>query len=200
MPIPEVNESRQREHVAVETSRGRRRRRSGSLNRMHQLNLDCIPPQDLDLENYVYRWVKDENSRVYDATHADDYEFVTSQELGGRNFVDQRRGGDASFIARADSESESDDRVRKFAETDKHGRPVFNFLVKKRRDYHEADYNEIVAEREAMMEGRVYHAQLDPDTKEGDLGDMVYVPKGVQIGHAAQRRKTPITRTLQGKV
>ena len=72
----------------------------------------------------------------------------------------------------------------------KGGKPIYTHLCRKRRAFWEEDNEEIVRRREAMMEGRVYHAE---DTEERDLKKSVsYVPEGVKMGGAAERRRGPV--------
>jgi hypothetical protein len=184
---PEVNPARQRASRLDTTKIRRRRRSNGNLNRMTQYKLDCIPEEALDLKNYVYRWVNDEAGRLRAATRMDDYDFVQTHELEG--------GG---FDTEGQTDSESTDRVRMLAGTDKQGHPVYTYLVRKPRAFHEADYEEIVEAREDMMEGRVKRAEDLEDPVEAvaeELPEMAYVPKGTgKIGHAGGRRRGPIPR------
>lgn len=168
------------ETVAV----NRRRRKVGSLNRMAQFKLDCIEPEDLDLENYVYRWTNDENSRLRQLTQADDYDFVGLDEIG-------------SGFDKDNTDSESDGRARMLVGTNKGGGPQYAYLLKKRRDFWEADNDAMVAQREDMMAGRVYRAENDDPTGADPGVENVYVPKGNQLGSAAGRRRGPIPRNAK---
>lgn len=182
MDNAEHNEARGRQPRAEEVAT-RRRRRTGTLNRMAQFKLDCIEPDALDLKNYVYRWINDEPGKLRQATKKDDYEHVSSSELG------------ESFDKEA-TDSESTERVRMISGTDKFGNPVYTYLCKKPREFWESDNEEIVMAREDMMAGRVYRGEAT-DTQEARPGgeDNFYVPSGNTIGHAAQkRRRGPIPR------
>lgn len=163
----------------------RRRRRDGTLNRMVQFKLDFIPPEDLDLDNYVYHWANDEGSNLRMMTMMDDYDHVSVEELG------------PGFDINA-TDSESDHRVRVLVGTQKSGAPLFAYLLKKPRSFWEADQQEIVHRREAMMDGRVYHAEASEDSEERPGGnDKFYAPKTNQIGHASERRRSgAVQRTL----
>lgn len=163
----------------------RRRRQSGSLNRLAQMKLDCIDPAALDLENYVYRWVNEENGRLRQATKADDYDFVSTHELGD------------SFDAE-NTDSESSERVRMLVGSDKGGNAIHSFLCRKPRTFWEADNEEAVRNREDMMAGRVYRGEAEEDErrKPGDE-DKFYVPPGTSIGHAAERRRGPVPKRFK---
>ena len=162
----------------------RRRRQPGTLNRMVQFKLDIIPPEDLDLQNYVYRWIDDRPGRLRMATEADDYDFVTTSELG-RNFDP------------AVTDSESDERVRMFCETSANGQPVYTYLCKKPRSFWEADNDEVVRMREDMMAGRVYRGEATEGQEQTRDEDSFYVPTGVQVGHAGERKRGPIPRNFK---
>ncbi len=163
----------------------RRRRKVGTLNRMAQLKLDCIEPESLDLENYVYRWVNDESSKLRGATKMDDYDFVSTHELG--------EGFDAE-----NTDSESTERVRMLVGESKGGKPIYSYLCKKPRAFWEADNSEQVTAREDMMAGRVYRGEAtEEDERPQEADDKFYVPEGNTIGHAAQRRRGPIPRKLK---
>jgi len=150
---------------------------------MTQFKLDCIPADCLDLDNYVYRWVDDRPGRLHMATRADDYDFVTTDEL---------HGGWMPY----DSGAESDDRVRMPADVAASGAPIYSYLCKKRRDFWEADQEEIVRKREDMMAGRVYRGEATESGK--DLSESIsYVPSGVQMGGAAERRRGPIPKSFK---
>ena len=159
----------------------RRRRNSGSLNRMTQMRLDIFPQEILD-PAYVYRWVDTRPGRIHMATKMDDYDFVGAEELGDH------------FNA-METDSESEGRVRMLVE-EHAGRPVYSYLCKKRRDYWESDQDEIVRKREDMMAGRVYRGESGADF-EGDgvpsghdlEEGVAYVPKGVQMGGPSARKR-----------
>lgn len=181
----EHNPTRGRQPRAEEVAGHRRRRRSGNLNRMVQMKLDCIPPENLDLEHYVYRWVNDEPGKIRMATHMDDYDYVPSTELG------------KDFDLGA-TDSESSERVRMYSGKDQHGNPVYTYLLKKPREFWVEDNESAVEAREDMMAGRVYSAEANADNENRPGGDdKFYVTKDSQIGSAAQRRKGPIPRRLQ---
>lgn len=162
----------------------RRRRKVGSLDRMVQMKLDCIDPGDLDLANYVYRWVNDEPGKLRMATRSDDYDFVPASELG------------ESFDAES-TDSESSERVRMVCGSDKQGNPIYTYLCKKPRAFWEHDNEEMVQAREAMMAGRVYRGEATEDNERSQDEDNFYVPEGNQIGHAAERRRGPIPRKIK---
>ncbi len=179
------NPLRGREARAAQTGRERRRRKGGSLNRMVSMKLDVFGADQLDMENYVYRWVNDDPGRMRMATVNDDYDFVETSEIKDYN---------------ADATDSVGERVRMLAGTGKNGEPTYTYLLRKRRDWFEDDQNEVVMAREAMMEGRVYQGQVDAGLDEEDAKKVAqekgnfYVPKGeVSLGGLG-RRRGPISR------
>lgn len=182
--MTEVNEERGRAPRAQTVAADRRRRRSGTLDRMTQYRLDCIPPEALDLKNYVYRWIDDRPGRLHMATKLDDYDFVKENDLGGA-------------WSSYEADGESDDRVRMIAEANAQGKPVHTYLCRKPREFWEQDQEEIVAKREAMMEGRIYSGEGGYSAEGGPSGadldpSVSYVPKGVQMGGPAARKRGPV--------
>jgi hypothetical protein len=162
----------------------RRRRTAGSLNRMVQFKLDIFGPEDLD-PSYVYYWFNDEGSNLRQMTQLDDYDFVTVEELG------------EGFNPEA-TDSESSGRVRMLVGNQKSGAPMYAYLCKKPRAFWEADQDQIVRNREDMMAGRVYRAEATDEGEQRPGGaEMFYAPASNQIGHAAQRRRGPVPRTLK---
>jgi len=177
---PEHNPARGREERADTVQRERRRRRDGTINRMAQFKLDIFDKDQLDLDNYVYRWVNDEDNRVKMA-YNDDYDYVATSNIKDFN---------------ADvTDSESSERVRMLTGRDKNGNPTYSYLMAKPKDFWEADQEERVVYRENMMKGVVYNAEVDKlEGSKATEGDMIYAAAGNQLGGAAQRRRGPITR------
>lgn len=161
----------------------RRRRKGGTLNRMAQLKLDCIEPEDLDLAHYVYRWVNDEGPRMRQLTRQDDYDHVNLTELGD------------GFDPEATDSEGTAGHIRMLVGTQKSGAPLYAYLLKKRRDWWTDDNEEMVRSREDMMAGRVYGGEADEDESRPGGDDKFYVPGGVKLGGSAQRRRGPITRS-----
>lgn len=162
----------------------RRRRRAGTLNRMGEFKLQIFEQEDLDLENYVYYWFNDEGNNLRRMTVMDDYDFVTTAELG------------QSFNPEW-TDSESAERVRMLVGNKQDGSPLYAYLCKKRRAFWQSDYEETVRAREDMMAGRVYRAEAtDSDEDRPGGADKFYASQGNQIGHAAQRRRGAVPRKL----
>ena len=185
---PEHNEARGRAPRADSNRAERRRRKSSSLNRMASFKLDIFTPEQLDLENFVYRWVNDEDGRIRQATRMDDYDYVATDEISDFN--------------PETTDSESTERIRMLVGRDKNGNPTYSYLLKKRRDYFEEDQDEGVRRREDMMAGIVHNAEVE--ALEGLSGapgvdkataeaDALYAAKGNVIGSAAERRRGPIS-------
>jgi hypothetical protein len=183
--IPEVDPARERVDRDETHQIERRRRKGGSLNRMVQFKLDCIPEEFLDLEHYSYRWVNDEGSKIRMATRHDDYDYVNMDELEGFD--------PESF------DTEGGNRIRMLVGESKHGGATYAYLLKKRKEFWVADNEEVVRSREDMMAGRVYRAEIgeEDDLRDADYKrDNYYVPEGTNIGGAAQRKKGPIPKRV----
>jgi hypothetical protein len=174
---PDVNAARQRA-PRVEVKRAeRRRRKAGTLNRMAQFKLDIFDDKQLDTKNYVYRWVDDEGSRLRQATKGDDYDFVTTGEIGD--------------FDPDSTDSESTERLRQISGTDKHGHPTYTYLLRKPREYFDEDMIENCQFREDVMEQRVYQGEettLDPDddspeaTAMREATETFYAARGNTLG------------------
>ncbi len=170
---------------AVAVAGQRRRRNAGSLNRMVSYKLDIFAPEQLDLENYVYLWANDEGTNIRQLTKQDDYEFVSPNDIIG--------GFDADA-----TDPESAERIRILGGNQKSGAPLYVYYLRKPRAFWEADQEEVVRNREDMMAGRVYRNEATEDGEARPGGeDVFYAAKSNQIGHAAQRRRGPVPRTLK---
>ena len=172
----------------VEAEQGERRRRQpGSLNRMVASNMG-IPDQCLDLDNYHYVFANDIRGRIAQLTTYDDYDPVTLEELEANaqrnratfelNKSSFGGGGQVTIPVERDGTKA--------------------VLLRKRRTFFEADYEENVARRQAMMEAIVYEGDLESlGGVEGVKGqgldnEIGYIPKGNTLGDAGMRRKGPI--------
>jgi len=190
-----VNPTRGRENRAEGMKRERRRRKRGSIDRMEAMNLDIFAPDQLDLANYVYRWVNDEKNRIGLCTRADDYDFVNLNDI--KDFT--------AATSAIETNSESDERVRMCVGTNKGGNPIYAYLLRKPRDFWEEDQEEAVKRREEMMAGRVYRGEAGFDlgdeapgvSEDGKDTGTFYVPKNanVAVGGAARRKTGPILKT-----
>jgi hypothetical protein len=83
---------------------------------MHHQKL-ALPAEFRDDPNYAYRWINDDNSRVYDLTVEDDWDICT---LKG-------------------TEAGDDDKVRRPVGTKKNGDPLYAYLVRKKKEYFDED-------------------------------------------------------------
>lgn len=183
--IPQVDPARERVDREEVHQTERRRRKGGTLNRMVQFKLDFIPEEYLDKDRYVYRWVNDEGGKIRMATRHDDYDYVSVDELG--DFDPE------SF------DSEGGNRIRMLVGKSDSGGALYAYLLKKRKEFWEADNEEVVRSREDMMAGRVYRAEIGEEDSLRDTNynrDNYYVPEGTSIGGAAQRKKGPIPKRV----
>ncbi len=173
----------------------RRRRVPGSLNRMVASNLG-IPDECLDTENWHYHWINDQMNQVGNLSTYDDYDVVTMEEL-----EENARRNRSEFKLNRDSLT-SGSGAGISIPVDRQGTRAV--LMRKRRSFYEADYEEMVARRQAMMESIVYEGDMSAlggvesnakgTTLDNETG---YVPKGNTLGDAGMRRKGPIpTRSL----
>ena len=172
--------------VQVEQSE-RRRRVPGSLNRMVASNLG-IPDECLDKETWHYHWINDQMNQVGNLSTYDDYDPVTMEEL-----EDNARRNRSDFKLNRDSlTSGSGNQIS--IPVDRQGTRAV--LMRKRRSFYEADYEEMVEGRQAMMEQVVLHGDLEAlDTEGKGLGsDVGYAARGNTLGDTAPRRKGPIPR------
>ena len=121
--------------------------------------------------------------RLRALTVHDDYDYVTVDEL-------VQRGGSEGFDP-ASMTTESDGRVSVVADTDKGGRDVKMYLLKKPQAFYDHDYEEGIRSRQAMMEARVYEGDLQSDADQRDSldPDITYVArKGANtLGDTAAR-------------
>lgn len=160
-----------------------RRRRSGILDVMQHSRLNFFGPGMLDQENYVYRWINDEQGRLSYLTRNDDYDFVSAEDLGPDYDPSQ-------------TDSENGERVRMIVGETKSG-PLYAYLCRKPRSFWDADNDERSEFHEARLEGRVYHGETTEDQEDRPGGsDKYYVPKGNHLSRGP-RRRGPVPRNLK---
>ena len=162
----------------------RRRRKSGTLNRMAQFKLDVFSDEQLDAE-YIYRWVDDIGSRLRVLTKQDDYDFVNADEI-------------ADFSVDDMTDSESGQRLRMIVGEKKNGDPLYSYLLRKRRDFWESDNADAMDYRDDVLAGRVYRGEIndvpvavadkDGGVKTGAVGGLAnseefYVPPEAHLEH-----------------
>lgn len=176
--VPEHNPARARLVRSDENRAHRRRRSNGSLNRMAQMSLDIFDPEQLDLDNYVYRWVQDTPGRMRMAMQADDYDYVSPDEIHG--FTASQAGDDLKC--------ESTGRLRQVVGEGKQG-PVYAYLLKKPRWMWEDDQEAMVDSRDTQLRRRVVKGETGGDGDNDAAVEEGYVPGGMQVGAPAQRRR-----------
>jgi hypothetical protein len=138
---------------AIQTER--RRRSDATLDRVHQQKL-AIPAEFRGDNDHEYRWINDENSRVYDLTVEDDWNICHSSRVEGSD----------------------DDRVRRQVGTKKTGEPLYAFLVRKRKDWYDADKRE-KAEKRAEAEQQLLKK---PPTDNPQAGATVTAGSSIRRG------------------
>jgi hypothetical protein len=108
-----------RENRAEEVRGERRRRKDMSVNAHLRFS---IPDHLRDDKRYRYHWLVDRPGRIEQKTRYDDWDFVEEPEIAS----DGRQTGAGT-------------RIERHAGVDKFGNPQRAFLVRKLRDYDEAD-------------------------------------------------------------
>jgi len=136
----------------------RRRRRPDTLDRVHDLKL-AIPAEFRDDKDYEYRWINDVNDRVYSLTQEDDWDLCT----------------------RSDPEATDDNKYRRQVDTTKNGHPVYAYLVRKPKDWYDAD-KRAKAERLSKAEQALLKS---PPTDNPQAAQTMYVPGGSSIRRGA---------------
>lgn len=162
-----------------------RRRRKGLLDVMQYSRMNPFDDGMLDHDNYVYRWANDESGRLHALTVNDDYDFMTAEDVPGF---------DASQL-----DNESDGRLRLIV-GQQGSKPLYAYLLRKPRNFWEADRHEVSDTFQGVMEGRIFNGETT-ETKESRPGgsDKFYAPSTNQIGSVggATRRRGPVaTRSL----
>ena len=163
----------------------RRRRTNGTIDRMAQFTLDIFDESQLD-PNYIYRWVEDSGARMRQATKADDYDPVCADEIPG--FDPDTTDSEGSGV------------VRMVVGRRENGQPIYQHLLKKPREYFEADQAEGVRRRTEMLEGRILHGETG-HAGDHDRGvENAYVAEGSQIGVPGPGRDVGVGRRKVGPV
>lgn len=143
-----------------EAVQGERRRRRNTLDPMQDMRLS-LPPEFRDDDKFHYRWVNDENNKVYHLSHNDDYDPCTLKDA---------------------ATSEEQD-VRRYVGKDAQGNPLYAVLMRKPMEYVREDQkamDESLREQEAAITRK-------PDTTDAearDLRERSYVPSGTSIKHS----------------
>jgi hypothetical protein len=113
---------------------------------MASYKLDIFNQAQLD-PDYSYRWASDDASRLRMLTKHDDYDFVDAAEID-------------DFNAGEETDSESDGRVRMIVGEKASGKPHYQYLLRKRREFVAED---AAAQRDYwdnMLKGRIIDGQM----------------------------------------
>lgn len=166
----------------------RRRRQPDSLNRLVGSNLG-LPDECVDPE-YHYHWINDIRGRPQNLTSSDDYEVVTMDML--EETARQKR---AEFTLNRDAyQTGIAGGISRVVERD----GTRAVLLRKPKDLYDYDYEEMVAQRQAMMEQRVFHGVTDMEVDgQSESLENAYVPKGNTLGDMAPRRRGRIPNRLK---
>lgn len=138
----------------------RRRRREGSGA---ERNMKLHVPEEAKDPKHVYRWVNDRPGRVRQLTQQDDYEVVSSTEMGGETPIENGPAAEGTVMARAADKITGERMV----------------LLKKPKDYYEKDK----AEEQKALDARDELLRKGlPVSQEGLSGkDHAYVPGGRNV-------------------
>lgn len=148
----------------AEAVRKERRRRKGMGL---EASLKLSVPEDVKDPNYEYRWARGTPARINQLTKYDDYDVVTSEQIAS----DERQNGIGVTPERHGG-------------VDEQGNAYSMVLLRKPKDYYEADQKEkqaLVDEREkAIQRGKVE----GKDGQQGLSGSNAYTPEGgISIKH-----------------
>lgn len=163
-PMIPAGETAPAVHPRAAEATGERRKRHG-MGFKSQLKLS-IPPHLENDPNYNYYWLADRPGRVEELTKYDDYDFVTDEEA--------EKDGRNTGLGK---------RIERHAGVDQFGHPVRHFLVRKPREYYEADKREKRKERAEMM-AAIKRGKTPDEAGNAIHADGSYVPEsGIRIGH-----------------
>lgn len=155
------------ERIEVRTQE-RRRRKADTIDKMAGFSLDQFSPDQLDLPNYVYRWVQDDGARMRIATKQDDYDPVLASEIKGFD-IDT-------------TDSEGSETVRMITGRRENGSAIYSHLLKKPRKFFEEDMGAGVQRRADMLAGRVVQGATGGQAEEDRAVENAYVVPGSGIG------------------
>lgn len=159
MATPEITKPAPRENRAKEVQMVRRRRVDAGNSSHLRLS---IPDHMRDDKTYRYYWLADRPGRIEQKTKYDDWDFVEEAELA----QDGRQTGAGT-------------RIERHAGVDQFGKPLRFFLVRKLREYDEADKKEGQAKIDAMMQqikrGKTPSKPGEPSREDDPTS---YVPEG----------------------
>lgn len=147
--------ARQARAAAVKVER--RRRRDDTLNRVHHLKL-ALPAQFRDDKAHEYRWINDDNSRVYDLTVEDDWDICT---LAG-------------------AEASEEDKIRRPVGS-KDGKPLYAYLVRKPKEFYDEDKRRDAARVAGAEQGLL----TTPPSDNSPAAETNYVTPGSTIKRGA---------------
>ncbi len=144
------------------------RRRKGSVGQARRkLSVD---ESQLDRENFEYRFINDDPGRVSALTQYDDWDIVT----------------DRSKTLKADGDSLGAG-VSKVVGKDENGRPVSAHLVRKPKEYFDAD----AKAKQAIIDRQMTQIKRGPSPDQGGIGatpGASYVPEGgIQIKEGSRQ-------------
>lgn len=170
-----------RPHRAEVRKAERRRRRNDSIDRMAGFTLDIFQPEQLDLKNYVYRWVEDSGARIRVATKSDDYDPVVASEI--KDF-------DPDTIGCEGGES-----IRQVTGRRENGQPIYAYLLKKPREFFDEDQRAGARRRQDQLEGRILRGETGGMGDDDPALEHAYVASGARIGNVGRQVAADEART-----
>ncbi len=141
----------------ADEERTERRRRTGNTP-LTGLKLS-VPEELLDRKTYEYRWADDKDNRLSALTERDDYEFVPDTRI--------KSDGEGTKISRKVGTHE--------------GKPLMSYLLRKRKDYYDADKREERKNRVDALEEEIRRGTIHNRSDiRGDSGPdaLTYTPGG----------------------
>ncbi|MDE2106636.1 MAG: hypothetical protein KGL39_55990 [Patescibacteria group bacterium] len=140
---------------------------------MAGFTLDMFSSDQLDLSNYVYRWITDTGARIRIATKNDDYDPVLASEI--RDFDP------------ADINAEGGETVRQLVGRDGEGKPVYAHLMKKPREFWDEDQAEGVERRSQQLRGRILDGRTGAAGEKDSAVEHVYVTGEARLGSVGKQ-------------
>ena len=146
----------------------RRHRDAGTLDRL-QRNKLALPVAFRDTPGWAYRWVNDDGTRIHDLTVEGEYDVCTT----------------------TNSETGTEDQVRKPVGRKDTGEPLYAYLCRQPQQFADEDLKAKVARTDEMQKQVLSSATPAPeDNRSGDTAYIAGTPT-IRRGHGAAKPYTP---------
>ena len=147
-----------------------RRRRRGAGDYLAGQKLG-VNEEFLDRKNFEYRWINDDGQRVQSLTVQDDWDLIDDPSKAGKEDVDGLGTKVAKVVGRNDA-----------------GQPLYAYLARKRRDWHEEDQRKKQEPLDQIDETIRRGTNNRSASETAELSRYGYVPEGA-ISMRDGRRK-----------